>query len=420
MRKCLSNIFGCSLLLPIFALGTANAMTEQKVPIQNLPIEFKAEEVLPNNLLSGSNFSVGNTVTNDGFFYSYQFNANGITTKVESSALLIERINEQHALKQMKAAKKTEAFQEGLKKSAMAPVELAKGLVTKPVDTVSNVGSGVVNWFGDVSRAITSDDPHQDNALKTAFGYSTTKRQFAYEFDINPYTSNKAVQDELSNISQTAFAGGVIPKAVFGAIDGGVGTALSVTSTANSMKKLVRDKSPSELEKINTTKLQKMGVPEYLIKGFLTNRHFDPYDETLLVGELESMENVSNRKLLIAEAATADSPEVAFYLRKKYQMMAQYNGEVAKFERVEQLDGRTAVGIRKDGTLILLTLADYVPFSNILRNKEESVSKAINNIKEVRSKELWVSGTFSTDARKVMEEKGWIIVESSWDKLSKK
>ena len=184
------------------------------------------------------------------------------------------------------------------------------------------------------------------------------------------------------------------------------------------MKKLVRDKSPAELEEINTEKLQKMGVPDYLIKGFLTNRHFNPYEETLLVGELETMINVADRKILVAEAAMADSPDVAFFLRMKSHMMATYNEKIAPVERIEQVDGRTAVAIKQDGTLVSLIPADYVPSSPVLWNKESKVSEAIDKIDRVSGKELWITGTFSPETRKAMKMKGWKVVENAWEKLS--
>jgi len=65
-----------------------------------------------------------------------------------------------------------------------------------------------------------------------------------------------------------------------------------------------------------------MDVPQYLIKSFLGNRHFNPYETTLLVGELESMGNVVDRQKFISDVITADSEFVAFFLRLEAQMMA--------------------------------------------------------------------------------------------------
>lgn len=410
-------LFTTSLFGFVLVLSTSPLYGDRGISVEKLPQAVDVSITLPPEMLKGANFTVEKTAENNGFFNTYTMHNSTGQVRVESAALLRVRVQEQNALGDMQKMKKSDTFVEGLKKSALAPVNTVEGLLTEPGETLSNIGSGMSNWFSDVSRAITSDDPHQDNALKTAVGYSATKRKYAYEFDIDPYTSNKVVQDELSKVSQAAFAGGIIPKVAFSSIDGGVGTALRLTGTADSMKKLVRDKSPAELEEINSEKLRKMGVPDYLIKGFLTSRHYTPYDETLLVGELEAMGNVAGREKIIAEAAMADSSDVAFYLRMKTHMMALYNGKIAKFEKFEQLDGRTAVGVKTDGTVVLLTLADYVPSSTLLWAKEQKVSQAIEQLNGAKGKELWISGTFAPTSRELLQDKGWTLVENAWAEL---
>lgn len=409
----------CRIVLSAAFLSAPCAQAEQPPPMENLPVILDAAGVLPPELLSGPDFSIDKRVTNDGFFNTYSFRTSTGATPVESTALLRVRIQEQSAISDMRAMEGTELFKEGLKKSAKAPIETVKGLVTEPVETVSNVAGGIGNWFSDVTRSVVSDDPYQDNVLKTAFGYSATKRQFAYSLDIDPYTPNQQVQEELSAVAQAAFSGGIVPKVAFSAINKTPGTVLSVTSTAGSMKKMVRDKSPAELEEINTEKLATMGVPDYLIKGFLRNRHFNPYEETLLVGELEAMSNTADRKILVAEAAMADSPSVAFFLRTKAHMMALYNESIAPIVRIVQVDGRTAAAVKQDGTLVGLTPVDHIPSSTLLWNKERAISQAIDAIEGIQGKELWITGTYSEDARKGLESKGWKAVDNAWEKLRK-
>ncbi len=48
-----------------------------------------------------------------------------------------------------------------------------------PADTVTGVVSGIGRWFSDIGRSVVSDDPYQENVLKTALGYAAAKRQFA-------------------------------------------------------------------------------------------------------------------------------------------------------------------------------------------------------------------------------------------------
>ena len=128
------------------------------------------------------------------------------------------------------------------------------------METGKGVATGIGHWFSDIGRSIVSDDPHQEGTLKTAIGYAAAKRRFAYEFGVDPYSNYEPVQEALNEIALAAVGGGMTPKVAFGLIEKPIGSALRATGTFDTMKKLVRDKSPAELEDINEEKLKAMGV----------------------------------------------------------------------------------------------------------------------------------------------------------------
>ena len=49
-------------------------------------------------------------------------------------------------------------------------------------------------------------------------GYDVIKRQFAYEFGVDPYTHYKALQERLIELSRVALVGGITTKVAFAAI----------------------------------------------------------------------------------------------------------------------------------------------------------------------------------------------------------
>lgn len=160
-------------------------------------------------------------------------------------------------------------------------------------------------------------------------------------------------------MARAAVVGGLTPKVAFGLIKKPVGTVLQVTGTADTMRQLVRDKSPAELDEINAENLKAMGVEDSAAKDFLKNPHFDPQEETLLVGELETMKNVKNRKKFIKIAAVAPDYKIARYLRERAQMAAIYHKKVAPVERIVAVQGVPLLQ-RKDGVIVLLTPLDHV------------------------------------------------------------
>ena len=394
----------------IFTVSTILIAEAQDLPeFQKVPIMMKASEQVPKNLLKGPNYRIEANVKNDGFINTYQLTTNNGPLKVEGTSLLMERINELKALSHMEEIEQTETFAKALKGGATAPLRTAKGLVTDPGDTVSGIASGVGSWFEDVGNAITSDDPHQEGALSAAVGYAGAKRKFAFEYGVNPYTRYEPVQDKLDKMARAAVVGGLTPKVAFGMIKKPVGTVLRVTGTADTMRKLVRDKSPAELSDINREKLKAMGVEDSLANDFLKNPYFDPQEETLLVGELETMKNVKDRKIFIKMAAVAPNYMIARFLRERAQMMAIYNEKVARVERIVAVQGIPLIQ-QKDGVIIILAPLDYVAWTKKLWLKEGGKGSAtFSKLPGFSGKEVWITGTFDPVASKALEIEGWKV-----------
>ena len=393
----------------IFIFCTFLPAKAQDLPeFQKVPITLKASEQVPKNVLTGPNYRIEVNVKNDGFVNTYRLTTNYGPLKVEGTSLLMERTNELKALSHMEEVEQTETFAKALKKGGAAPLKTAKGLVTEPVDTVSGIASGVGDWFEDIGNAITSDDPHQEGALSAAVGYAKAKRKFAYEYGINPYSRYEPVQENLTKMARAAVVGGLTPSVAFGLIKSPVGTVLRTTGTADTMRKLVRDKSPAELSEINAGKLKAMGVEDSLAKDFLKNPYFDPQEETLLVGELEAMKNVKDRKNFIKMAAVAPNYIIARFLRDRAQMMAIYNKKVAPVKRIVAIQGIPMLQ-RKDGVIIMLAPLDYVAWTKKLWLIKTQQSGPFNKLPGFSGTEVWITGAFDPVARKALEIEGWKV-----------
>jgi hypothetical protein len=386
------------------------AEAEDLPEFQKVPIMLKASAVVPKDVINGPNYQIEQKVKNDGFINTYRLTTDYGPLKVEGTSLLVKRTNELKALSHMEEVEQTDTFAEALKSGATAPLRTVKGLVTHPVDTVSGVASGVGSWFEDIGNAITSDDPHQENALSAAIGYAAARRKFAYEYGINPYTRYEPVQEKLTQMARASVVGGLTPKVAFGLIKTPVGTVLKLTATADTMKKLVRDKSPAELSEINAGKLKAMGVEDSLANDFLKNPYFDPQEETLLVGELETMKNVKDRKIFIKMAAVAPDYQIARFLRERAQMTATYNEKVASVERIIAVQGIPLLQ-RKDGIIIMLAPLDHVAWTQKLWLKESKGSGTFNQLPGFSGKEVWITGSFDPVARKTLEIEGWKVKE---------
>jgi hypothetical protein len=336
--------------------------------------------------------------------------------EIESTGALLMRINELNALHHMEQLKQTSAFKDALVKGAKAPYYTAKGLVTEPITTVKGVGSGMGQWFSNIGRSAVSKDPHQEGVASAVVGYAGVRRQYAYEYGINPYTRFDPLQKELRSISKASVAGGLTPSVAFAALRSPVGTALGASKTAHSMRKLVRDTPPEKLKKINREKLLAMNVPEDLADAFLNNYTFDPQETTLLVGALESMTDVDGRWLQIELASLAEEEQEVWFTRIQAEMIADYHANVAPVERLLLAKG-SLFAQRKDGAVVGLFPLDYVAWTERLAQKEKAVSEFLAAELAPKEKALWVLGTIDPAAREALRGKGWALEEKAAAKL---
>jgi len=192
--------------LAAIMVGFATVSSAVQVEVQP-PIFLNAAEVLPGELLRGSNYTVEQKVVNDGLINTYTLTTDYGPTTVESTGRLLMRIDELKALAVMEDVDRKGIFGEAVVKGVKAPVQTVVELVQEPVETGRNIVAGAGRFFSNIGNAIVSEDPSQDNALKVALGYDVAKRQFAFAFGIDPYTTYEPVAERLGEISRAAVAG---------------------------------------------------------------------------------------------------------------------------------------------------------------------------------------------------------------------
>lgn len=380
------------------------------------PGTLRAADVLPPGLLRADSFAVADVVRNDGLINTYQVTTRfGILT-VESTALLMKRLHELRAIERMEQLRKSDVYANALRNSARAPVETAKGLITDPIETTEGVVTGVGRWFRDVGSAITSDEPRRDGLAESALGQSRAKRQFAFEFGVDPYSPFPPLQKALDDVAWVAAGGSMTVSAALTAIPGAVGTVATTTKTASDMKNMVRDMTPSELARVNEQKLETMGVPQNIAYHFLRNPAYDPEEQTILIGEMESMGGVADRQLFIRKAASAMDEPTAVFNRVQAQMMAAYHARMGRAARC--IDAAGVVMLEKDdGTIVGLFPLDHIVWTAGVSQKERSVSTALQGRGAAKSREFWLTGTLDPSAQEGLTAAGWKVTPRAAERL---
>ncbi len=402
----------CSVVL-VCSLGDARG---QDVGPFEVPPVFRASEAAAGVNLEGPNYRIDDLVYNGGFDNRYSISTSYGTSIVESYDGLRVRVHELNAIYHMQQVQGTSTYANSLKTAAMGPLKTAGSFLVNPVDATVNVISGVGRFLGGIGDSLTSFGRDDDNVLEALTGFAATKRKFAFEYGIDPYSRYEPLQSELKKMAWAGFAGGMTVTAAFIAIPGALGSALQISGTAGQMAALIRDNTPAELDRINGSKLRRMGVHDSLASAFLRNPNFSPTHKTYLAGALESMSGVEERQLFIQLATVADSEELAFYWRRQAEMGAAYHTKISPVKSFGESNGVPFMQ-RRDGVIVGVFPVDYISWTQGFARLNRATMEDVIHVPGVTGGELWFLGGISEMTRHNLTAQGWVIFESTRARL---
>ncbi len=402
----------CSVVL-VYSLGDARG---QEVGPFEVPPVFRASEAAVGVKLEGPNYRIDDLVYNGGFDNRYSILTSYGTSIVESYDALRVRVHELDAIYHMQQVQGTSTYANSLKAAAMGPLTTAKSFLVSPIDATVNVISGVGRFLGGIGDSLTSFGRDDDNVLEALTGFAATKRMFAFEYGIDPYSRYEPLQSELKKMAWAGFAGGMTVSAAFMAVPGALGSALQISGMTGQMAALIRDKTPAELDRINGSKLRSMGIHDSLAKTFLRNPNFSPLQKTYLVGALESMSGVEERQLFIQLATVADSEELAFYWRRQAEMGAAYHTKISPVKSIGESNGVPFMQ-RQDGVIVGVFPVDYISWTQGFARLNRATMEDVIHVPGITGGELWFLGGISEMTRQKLTAQGWVIFESTRARL---
>ena len=371
---------------------------------------LSASKILPPELLSGPNHRVQERVTNDGYLNTYQIDSKFGTFTAVSTAVLRKRIGEINAMVVMEKVQGSKEYVSSIKEGGLDAMNSALSLISSPVKTLTGAAQGLGAAFSRVGESITGAKRSQseDSKVKDLIGFSTAKRQYAFQFDVDVYSENQKLQDMLNKISWAGYAGSLTWSAAMAAVPGGAGVAMTVVGTNKLLNQVFQNTPPVELRKMNTKKLNAMGVNPEIADAFINNSIFSPREQTLFVHALGEMNGVADRGALVRLSLSSVNPTIALFRQRQAQMYAGYNKSVTPLERFISL-GQFSVSRTVKGALVFNLPLDYLVWTEPMAQLLTAGNQLVNELPGTKEKQVWIAGTLSPRARKEMESRGWQI-----------
>mgnify|MGYP001481473412 CR=1 FL=1 len=408
-KRCRGSFSRLALILMGMLVLQPSFTTAAQQGYEMAPV-LSASKILPPELLSGAHHRVQERVTNDGFLNTYQIDSKFGTFTAVSTAVLRKRIGEINAMIVMEKVQTSKEYVSSIKEAGLDTMTSAASLITSPVKTVSGAVQGLGAAFSRVSESMggAKRSQSEDSSIKDAIGFSTTKRQFAYQFDVDVYSDNQKLQDMLNRIAWASYAGSLTWSAAMAAVPGGAGVAMTVIGTNKVLNQIFQTTPPVELRKMNLDKLNAMGVNPHVADTFLNNTIFSPREQTLLVHALGEMNGVADRGALVRLALPSQNQTVALFRQRQAQMYAGFNKSVTPLERFVSL-GQFAVGRTVNGALVFNVPLDYLAWTEPMAQLLTGANQLVNELPGIKEKQIWLAGTLSPRARKEVESRGWQV-----------
>jgi hypothetical protein len=382
---------------------------------------LKASQALPASLVSGPHFKVDEAVPTDGYTPAYTIQSDFGKYDARGREMLEVRVHEIAALAKLDEVSKGEAFAKAMGQSAAKTGKAVANVATNPVDTAKGVPKGVGRFFkgaagsakkaGESAADAVKDDEDDgapdksagqtaEGAAKSVTGANKAKRGWAKQYQVDPYSSNPALQKKLDDLALATSAGGFAMKVV---------TPMSGLSTVATVNSLAWDMPAPDLEKLNDQKLAKMGVADATRKAFFKNSWYTPTQDTAFVTALEAVPGVSGVNDAVALATRrARSEEDARFYRRSAQILAVYQKKAGPIARLESRK-TLFVGHAKSGALVVPAPVDLIAWTAEVDGLSASPDL------QGSPKELWLYGQATDRARAELSARGWTVKEHVLD-----
>ncbi|MGA8947680.1 MAG: hypothetical protein WB497_17390, partial [Pseudolabrys sp.] len=245
---------------------------------------------------------------------------------VRSDGVML-RIHELNAIAALEKMSQSEAFGKAFGRAALGPIKFGADLISNPAETVERSLSGIGNMFDRVGAGLSNNRADRDGFVDSLLGVSDTQRELAVDLDVDPYTDFPPLAQRLKEMAGVMAGGGLPIKAGLSFVPGGIGIAVSSVATFSDAKDTLRSKTAAQVIAETRATLLSLGISDESVSRLVENRNYTPADLLIMARALKRL-NAENTTAFIEHAAGAGSRNVAFYHRRRAQILAARSDEL--------------------------------------------------------------------------------------------
>jgi hypothetical protein len=267
----------------------------------------------------------------------------------------------------------------------------------------------MTNMIDRVGAGLANNRADRDSVVDSLLGVSDTQRELAVELDVDPYTDFPPLAQRLKQMAAAMAGGGLPVKAGLSLVPGGVGIAVSSVATVSSAKDMLRDKSAAQVITEVRAILLKLDVPDETITRLVENRKFTPADLLIMALALKKL-NAQNSEIFVERAATANTRNVAFYHRRRAQILAARSADLGGIVAFVSAGGQP-INVTRNGNVVAAFTVDDIAWTEIQQRTFVGATSEIRRTHPGKTPTLATTGAVTPMAANEIGKLGWKIVQ---------
>lgn len=393
-------------VLPAVALLGLLALASTAIAVE-LPKPQPVEKYL-GKAATGSNYTVHKMVRSDGVMRIFDVDTPYGKFSFDGVEFTKLRLHELDAVAALEKMSQSEAFGNAFGRAALGPIKFGADLITNPANTVERSLSGIGNMFDRVGAGLSNTRADRDNMMESLLGVSDTQRELAVELDVDPYTDFPPLAQRLKEMAGAMAGGGLPIRAGLSLVPGGIGIAVSSVATVSDAKDTLRSKTAAQVIAETRTILLALGVPEETSSRLVENRNYTPADLLIMALALKRL-NAQNTAAFIERAADVGSRNVAFYNRRRAQLLAARSGELGGVVSFVTIAGQP-INVARNGSIIAAFVVDDISWTDIQQRTFVTATAEIQRSKPGAVPVLATTGEVTPMAAGEITRRGWKII----------
>lgn len=435
-----------ALCLPLTCAGQIRPYCiAPSFPPESPPI-LKASQILPPEIVRSDSWIIHEQVPSDGYLNTYSV-VSGEKEYVENgSSLLVTRLGELAVLRQLKDYTSSKAFLNAAAKSGLAvvtaPARAVRSVAEAAIDpqgtwdTLKKVPSGIEGLFDHIGKEISTywgkskraiagpsesvkkknRDEIASSAKKQSVnyaakwsGYSSSERDWFKRLEIDPYTDNTELLEEIARVARIESGVSIAFKFVPGVA--GIAYVGDINRGLSYSRSLAVYKDPEELRQKNRKALKVLNLPDACIEAFLKCDAISPSLQTAATHFIEKLNGLSGLDKLVCKIGAATTVEQALFLIESTRYLALYHHAVKPLQKL--LDGFVVSGgLTADGVVILPLPLDNVSLTRSFSKRWCEFTRGLRREKKVKSVELRFRSTVSKALKKALNQRDVYVFEN--------